>query len=264
MTEDHNNTHSDEYYLSIYNLYPFIEQKKKNPLDLLVERISKQFRVGIESLSVKQSYVTNNEFVLPIEDQGKTMCCFSYAVSYMLRVRQRNAGKSVQDYSPRHLHFCNFELPFNLGPSTAYAFKILKSKGVPVYSTPNSDWLDGVFCSTKPATQIAQIKDLRVLKTSDIVKNEIAYGGAVVANILVDKSFFNSYERGTIYTVKDYSSGLKPHCVCLTGFDDTLRCWIGVNSFGTDWGENGFFKLSYDGCGILEDEVYPVFAIDLQ
>jgi C1A family cysteine protease len=40
------------------------------------------------------------------------------------------------------------------------------------------------------------------------------------------------------------------HCVTLIGYDDAQGCWIGKNSWGTGWGEAGFFKIAYGECGI--------------
>ena len=44
------------------------------------------------------------------------------------------------------------------------------------------------------------------------------------------------------------------HCVSLIGYDDAQGCWIAKNSWGTDWGESGYFKIAYGQCRI---ENYP-------
>jgi hypothetical protein len=48
-------------------------------------------------------------------------------------------------------------------------------------------------------------------------------------------------------------------CVTIVGYDDDEECWIGKNSYGTDWGEpfppnsdgpGGWFRIAYGECAI--------------
>ena len=36
----------------------------------------------------------------------------------------------------------------------------------------------------------------------------------------------------------------------MIGYDDSKTCWIAKNSWGTGWGESGFFHIAYGECGI--------------
>ena len=41
------------------------------------------------------------------------------------------------------------------------------------------------------------------------------------------------------------------HAVLLQGFSETPQCyWIVRNSWGTVWGEHGYFKIACTSCGI--------------
>jgi C1A family cysteine protease len=40
------------------------------------------------------------------------------------------------------------------------------------------------------------------------------------------------------------------HCVEIIGYDDNLGCWICKNSWGTGWGEAGYFRIAYGQCAI--------------
>ncbi|MDZ7725626.1 MAG: C1 family peptidase [candidate division KSB1 bacterium] len=57
----------------------------------------------------------------------------------------------------------------------------------------------------------------------------------------------------------DYTSGIYEqtsgqfvdnHGVVIVSYNDTNECWICKNSWGTDWGENGYFRIAYGECGI--------------
>lgn len=267
MTAAEESPISDRNYSLIYDLYPSVPPAPKKSFIISVfTGFTRRINASMDALKFSGSNApvsAPREWLLPIEDQGITMCCLSYAITYMLRARQRGAGKVVKSYSPRHMHFCQFDSPFNLAPPATYALGVLKSNGVVVYSTVQQNWMDDAFCATNQPTEIAQVKGFKIITSASMLKNELTTFGAVVAHVVVDDTFFRGYKKGTIYTVKD-STKRKAHCVCLIGFDDKEQCWIGVNSFGLGWGDDGFFKLSYDGCGVLEYETYPVFSIDLQ
>ena len=48
------------------------------------------------------------------------------------------------------------------------------------------------------------------------------------------------------------------HLVTLVGWDDTNKCWICKNSWGTDWGEDGWFRIKYGESDIEYDTAYLV------
>jgi C1A family cysteine protease len=43
------------------------------------------------------------------------------------------------------------------------------------------------------------------------------------------------------------------------GFSDLAGCWICKNSWGSGWGDAGFFRIAYGQCGI--DSTYPFWGI---
>lgn len=69
------------------------------------------------------------------------------------------------------------------------------------------------------------------------------------------------YNRGPVYTgymvyedFSSYTSGIYEHtwgaaqgghAVVIVGYDDTKQCFIVKNSWGTGWGENGYFRIAY-------------------
>ena len=65
---------------------------------------------------------------------------------------------------------------------------------------------------------------------------------------------FDVYEDFFYYTDGVYEhvwgSVAGGHCVTIIGYDDSQGYWICKNSWGTSWGENGFFNIKYGECGI--------------
>jgi len=83
-------------------------------------------------------------------------------------------------------------------------------------------------------------------------------------SICVDASSWQFYEGGVITS---FCSNSLDHCVMITGYGDkegwdgyTYSVWIVRNSWGSDWGYNGYLYVErgYDLCGISDEVTLPV------
>lgn len=90
------------------------------------------------------------------------------------------------------------------------------------------------------------------------IKNHIKTYGAVSASIFMDK--------GSVYEKFYYNyTGIKSanHAITLIGWDDDVTCtlydtvytgaYIAQNSYGTDFGDNGYFYVMYDDTNVEEN-----------
>jgi C1A family cysteine protease len=74
------------------------------------------------------------------------------------------------------------------------------------------------------------------------VKNYLGQSGPVVGCFTVYEDLPH-YSGGIYHHVSGTTVG--GHCVLVVGFSDPHQCWICKNSWGADWGENGFFRINY-------------------
>jgi hypothetical protein len=88
------------------------------------------------------------------------------------------------------------------------------------------------------------------------MKDNIVNNGPQITGMAVYEDFWD-YESGVYEYVNGGLEGY--HCVSVVGFDDTNECWICKNSWGTGWGENGWFKIKYRECGI--DDVFGMWNL---
>ncbi len=76
---------------------------------------------------------------------------------------------------------------------------------------------------------------------------------------------FDVYEDFRYYTggVYEHVEGEKVggHMVSIVGWNDDDECWIVKNSWGTDWGENGFFRIKWGECEIDYWAAYSDFEL---
>ena len=67
-------------------------------------------------------------------------------------------------------------------------------------------------------------------------------------------SQYGGYWDGDIYRCSD-DSGIN-HAVVIVGYDDAGGYWIVKNSWGTGWGDQGYFKVGYGECRIEDYVAY--------
>ena len=79
------------------------------------------------------------------------------------------------------------------------------------------------------------------------IKQAIVQFGAVAIAIPIYTSFYRVKSDGVIPIPNKNKEQLAGgHAMVLYGWDDDKLCWYGDNSYGSDWGNKGFFTMSYD------------------
>jgi C1A family cysteine protease len=93
----------------------------------------------------------------------------------------------------------------------------------------------------------AKIATMQQLTTTAAMKDWVSTHGAISGCFIVYEDFF-AYRSGVYRHVSGNQVG--GHCVAIIGCDDAGGYWICKNSWGTGWGESGYFKIAYGECGI--------------
>jgi len=88
---------------------------------------------------------------------------------------------------------------------------------------------------------------------ADSMAMEIVSRGPIVCSMYAHTSAFENYQSGIIVDHNEYN--YTTHVVSLVGFgvDDKTQMpyWIVRNSFGTQWGENGWFRIERNANTLL-------------
>ena len=79
------------------------------------------------------------------------------------------------------------------------------------------------------------------LPTVEQLKTALIEHGPLVAPIFYDECLANY--RGGVFNEQD--NGTVNHVVLLVGWDDDKQAWLIKNSWGAEWGENGFAWIKY-------------------
>jgi len=68
------------------------------------------------------------------------------------------------------------------------------------------------------------------------------------------------YYDGGIYMPRISSPIQRGHVVTIIGYDDIDRCWTIRNSGGVNWGEEGYYRVSYDAFDPIYSFIYPFYG----
>ena len=193
--------------------------------------------------------INGTDYTTPIKDQSPAPTCEAYALCASLEtLMQYEMGERYYpDLSDTHLYFYaggTVEQGYvNLVDAANYLIDI----GVPdegCFPDPHRAF-DYPFESL-PGWENRTVKIQEwgwVDHDVDAIKTALIDHGPLVICIFFWQDFY--YYRGGVYEHR-WGQRAGGHVVTIVGYDDTHACWIVKNSWGTRWGEDGWFRMAYD------------------
>jgi C1A family cysteine protease len=229
---------------------------------------------GAAAITAPAAYDARNlggrDYTTVIKNQGNCGSCVAFGT--LATAETTHAVLSGQPDA--NLDLSEAHLFYGLGPATGAscangwmpepALNAMRTTGVTTedyfpYSSGNSS---GATLNADWPNRLAKVVSHRNLTNNPAaIKEHISTRGAVSACFIVFQDFY-SYASGVYRKVSGAQVG--GHCVSLVGYDDAQRCWIGKNSWGTGWGESGFFRIGYGQCGIDTWDVRGIDALTLR
>jgi cathepsin B len=190
-----------------------------------------------------------------IRDQAHCGSCWAFGASEALSDRFCIASKGSVNVvlSPEDMVACdNWNMGCN-GGILPWAWSYLTKTGVVSDSCFSYSSKDGSVpkcaksCEDGSAFKKYKCQAGSVVEARgvDAIKNEILSNGPVETGFTVYEDFM-SYEKGVYHHTT--GSQLGGHAVKIVGWGDDY--WICANSWGTGWGESGFFNIGFGECGI--------------
>jgi hypothetical protein len=193
--------------------------------------------------------------VSPVKDQGGCGSCVSFGTTGALESMVIVEHDVTLDLSEAELIFCGGGSCGGWWPDNAITY--VKGSGVSQescfpYQAHN---MPCVTCSGR-AGEAIQVANSVVVNAVADRKHYLWNVGPMIAVFQVFDDFFG-YSSGVYSHVTGSLAGL--HCVEVVGYDDFAGCWICKNSWGSSWGDQGFFKIAYGQCEI--DSQFPFWGI---
>lgn len=205
-------------------------------------------------------------------DQGAQGSCVGWAVAYGARTshfaydHQTSPNNTRNIASPAALYNQIKTAGCGDGANIYNALQFLKDRGVPSleeFPYDEANCSAGLSAFRDQSLQRFRIKDFgRLTGTVDgewvpspesgRIQAKIFRGQPVVIGMRVPLSF-HRYRGGVFNDVKDTKGG---HAVTIVGYNDEQRVFKILNSWGRNWGENGYMRISYDALGALIHSAY--------
>jgi len=199
-----------------------------------------------------------------VKDQNPYGTCWAFAAIANLESRVLIDERTEYDYSEFNIVACNPQgKNCNSGGNAWISTNYLSLLGS-VYESCDPYPGD---CATNPTNPTCKnpsctfrkrVTEWLLIANSasavDAIKNAILNFGPVYTTMYAGFSSFQNYDGSYCLT---YSGDDDPnHAVLLVGWDDKAcdgkGAWIGKNSWGTSWGDNGFFEIKYGDAKVGE------------
>jgi hypothetical protein len=193
--------------------------------------------------------INGTDFTTPVKDQSPAPTCEAFGLVAALETKmQYQLGELYNpDLSENHLYFYAGGSIEEGWVNIVDAANYLIEHGVPdegCYPDPHRPF-DYPFESLRGWEN----RTVKITNWSWVdhdvttMKQALIDHGPLIICIHFWQDFF--YYFGGVYKnhAGDYAGG---HVVTIVGYDDSKSCWIVKNSWGTKWGEKGYFRMAYD------------------
>ena len=210
--------------------------------------------LGVPPPSWDWRNVNGTDYMTPVKDQGQCGSCVAFATLGAFEAVIKIKEGITTDLSEAHLFFCGggeCDVGWYIPPALDY----LKING-----TPDEDCFpyDGAYYGTDLSCgdtcddwqqRAWKINDWGYITGTTNIKSYLIEYGPLVVTYTVYTDFDDYWANPDAWPDQVYyhyyGTERGGHAVVLVGYDDEGQYWICKNSWGTDGGLNGYFKIKY-------------------
>ncbi len=247
-----------------------VERDKNNRNSATTFNIEKNMLNNDNKLLIEnQEYIFNfdwrnyngKNWVSPIKDQGGCWSSWVFSVTGIVESRVNiNLDKNNYNIDISEQDIISCSLLGNCGGGIeSDALSYIKNNGVVKESCFGYTASD-VVCNkcSNSNNELIKIDYTGVLANANSIKEAISNYGPVTAYMIVcgdfngngiysrsDDEWGDVLEDDSCWYEYDEWWYLNLHTISIIGYSDSGSYWIGKNSWGTGWGDGGYFKIAY-------------------
>lgn len=214
----------------------------------------------------------------PVGDQNPQNSCVAWAIAYGCKSYQEKMKGGYTYTTSGSLDYSKVFSPAflynlinngqNVGTSFVDACEIAKEYGLCTWQAmpyqPNN-WVTKPNASQFEAAKKFKIETYRRLDLSDpttSIKAQLLGGLPVIISTVIDKNYydggFNTTQNPYIWKSTGFISPGMGHAILIVGYDDNKNAFKFMNSWGKNWGNNGYGWISY---GLVKSVVREAYII---
>jgi C1A family cysteine protease len=194
-----------------------------------------------------------SKLMSPVRNQGSEGTCVAFAsVTGVKEFQDKKEYHKLIRLSPRFLYnLCKkFDgIPFEDGTYPRVAMKVLLNYGV----CHESFWPYAAQKKGHPRAGADKdalkfkIKAYARIKSQLEMKRSLLVNGPFIAGVDVFKSWFTKkvQNSGFVPMPKAKEDSVGGHAICIVGYDEKLKIFKFKNSWGANWGSDGYGYLPY-------------------
>ncbi len=189
----------------------------------------------------------SSKFPVPKTQEGGT--CTAWAIAYAMKSYQESqehgwsaVNNSKTQFSPA---FVYNQIPHYPDGTSIYDAMdcIIKKGACTIYDMPSNSAAKPNSYQLERASNYKAIKQYSVSGVENL-KKQLAKGRCAAINVSVYPDFDNININNMVYdTISGKSRGR--HNICVVGYDDNKKAFKFINSWGVNWGIDGFGYISY-------------------
>ncbi|XP_053538708.1 procathepsin L [Ictalurus punctatus] len=208
-------------------------------------------------------------YVTQVKDQKDCGSCWAFSATGSLEGQTFGKKGNLISLSEQQLVDCSYR---NLGCSGGWVDRafdyIINNGGIDTEESYPYTASDG-YCRFNPATVRATCNSYVYVRSGDenALQQAVATIGPISVAIDAGQSSFQLYESGIYYEPKCSRTNLN-HAVLAVGYGTEILFmfykqdyWLVKNSWGLQWGENGYIKMARNDlnqCGIATNAIFPL------
>ncbi len=201
-------------------------------------------------------------------DQGNQASCVGWALAYGIKSyqeaieHQRPPEGPDRTFSPAFIYNQINRWGCQGGSNIREALELMETYGV---STMEQFPYDENDCSNRPSSQASKEAENFTISgwkrvefmNEGLMKTLLVDGKPVVIGMQTD-SWFRALDEGEVYRVASYQD-VGGHAVVVIGYDDRKGAYKIFNSWGDDWGDEGYGWIAYD---LFEEIVVEAYIVE--